>query len=162
MRYLNLLKSTNGKMTRKKYERDTYYEELEEALASTSESESEDGKISEEEKYNILEQYLEYEIDIYWVRRWISACDLYELMTEVTKRSNVRAYAIDYDDYKTCQYLRNLIRHMCISTQIPDTVNRVEHVLTGLLRIRNKFEIILPRDQTHWTRRMHRNITRQY
>ena len=148
-------------MTRKKYERDTYYEELEEALQTTSESEEEVLPMTDDEQYHYLLQYLEYEIDIYWVRRWVSACDLHELMKQKTVDRDFRAFLTGPEELQMCKRLKSIIRHMCITIEILETPRRINHVLCGLLEIRNKFEIVVPRTRFHWTRNIHRQLTRR-
>lgn len=148
-------------MTRKKYERDTYQEDLEEMMASTTESEEEAEPMTLDERLDFFEHYLEYEIDIYWVRRWIGACDLLQYMTEDTVRRNFRDYIYDADEYFMCNRLRSFIRHMCITVEVKETSRRIEHVLCSMLIRRNQFEIVIPRTYNHWTRQINRQITRR-
>ena len=153
-------------MTRKKYSRDTYYEELEnELLSSTSEEEEEDS-MSEDEMYECVCQYLHHEIDIQWIKNWVDASDFLELFLKEATKQNFRDFINrnDRTEYQMCDRLRGYIHHMCITLKVKPERKRLQTVLCGLLSIRDKFMIVHPQTQRypmHWTRQW-ANFVRLY
>ena len=148
-------------MTRKRYARDTYQEELEAALVSSSESEEEFEEMTWDEKYDIIHHFVEHYIEVCWVRRWVSACDILNLMEEDIVDRDYQGFLNHESELPMCNRMRTIIRNMCISVDVYESVRRIEHVLCGMLQIRNNFEIVVPRGPMHWTRNVNRRITRR-
>jgi len=152
-------------MTRKKYSADTYYEELEkEFIESSSDEEEEVPKLTEEEKYDIVCYYIDeacWNID--WIQKWIDPTTLLNIIENIEITSfDYNTLLMNFDEQSMASRLYDIVYHMCDTLLLKPTNKMVYSIVVEMLSVRNKYEHVLPRTQTHWTARWSRVLTKSH